>query len=274
MIVDAHVHFWNFDPVRDSWINNAMEVIRRDFLPEDLEPVLEEYEVSGCVAVQADQSEAETAFLLALAEESPIIKGVVGWIDLKSPDIEERLAGYLNEKKLKGFRHISEGEADGFLIQNDFVKGIKALQKHGYTYDILIKDHQLQEAIGLVDKVPGQVFILDHCAKPAIRTNNLAAWKKDIKIIAQNPNVHCKLSGLLTECNWNDWNEKDIFNCFDIVFDCFGTSRVLYASDWPVMLLAGNYGHWLGLVTKYTDRFAPEAIKMIFSQNTHRSYNL
>lgn len=274
MIIDAHVHFWNFDPVRDSWITERMEVIRRDFLPADLAPLLTANGVKGCVAVQADQSEQETNFLLALANQDDFIKGVVGWIDFNSPDINQKLEALSHHQKLKGFRHIAEGEATGFLVQDSFVNGIKSLKKHNYTYDVLIKHHQLQEAITLIDRVPNQPFVLDHCAKPDLTQSNLAEWQGHIKILAQNPNVYCKLSGLLTLCNWDNWKESDIFNCLDVVFDNFGTERVLFASDWPVMLLAGDYAKWLQLIKKYTERFTIPEKEMIFSKNTERYYKL
>lgn len=274
MIIDSHVHFWNFNPVRDAWITEDMNIIRSDFLPQDVAPVLQEHSVSGCIAVQADQSDIETQFLLGLAEQNPFIKGVVGWIDLKSKNIEEQLNAYSNQKKLKGFRHISEGEATGFLVQQDFISGLKALHAQGYTYDVLIKQHQLQEAIKMTETLPDLPFILDHCAKPNLKSNDISAWKGHIKIIAQNPNVHCKLSGLLTQGNWQNQNEKEIFNCLDVVFESFGSSRILYGSDWPVMLLAGNYSNWLHLITKYTNQFTAAEKIMIFFKNAERFYKL
>ena len=274
MIIDSHVHFWNFDPVRDAWITDDMKVIQRDLLPADIEPVLMRNKVSGCIAVQAGQSYTETDFLLALAKNNAFIKGVVGWADFKSVDINERLSGYTGEVKLKGFRHISEGESAGFLIQPDFLSGLKTLHDHGYTYDILIQQHQLQEAIALVDALPHQPFVLDHCGKPNLKQNDIAGWKEHIKIIAQNTNVHCKMSGLLTQCHWQDWNAKEIHDCLDVVFNSFGPGRVLFGSDWPVMLLAGNYGQWLQLVTAYTKQFSTEEKQMIFSKNAERFYKL
>jgi len=274
MIIDSHVHFWKFDPIRDAWITNDMAVIRRDFYPQDIHPELIANKVDGCIAIQADQSDAETEFLLALAEENPFIKGVVGWTDLKNEDIEKQLEDYSPFNKIKGFRHVCEGLPEGFLVDDTFVNGIKALQKHGYTYDILIRQHQLTEAIALIDKVPEQKFILDHCGKPDLKANQISGWEEHIKVIAQNPHVYCKLSGLLTQSHWHNCNEKDIFNCLDTIFENFGTSRVLFGSDWPVMLLAGNYTQWLTMIQKYTARFPAEAQSNIFSGNAVRFYNL
>jgi L-fuconolactonase len=274
MIIDSHVHFWKFDPMRDSWITDDMSVIGRDFYPQDIHPELSANYVDGCIAVQAVQNYGETEFLLALAEENPFIKGVVGWVDLKSHGIEAQLQHCSTIKKLKGFRHIAEGHPEGFLIGDAFVNGIKALQQYGHTYDILIRQHQLAEAIALVDKVPEQPFILDHCGKPDLKDNAISGWEAHIKIIAQNPNVHCKLSGLLTQCHWHNWAQADIYNCLDIIFENFGTGRVLFGSDWPVMLLAGNYTQWLTLIKKYTARFSAEEQENIFSGNATQFYNL
>jgi len=274
MIIDSHVHFWNYDRVRDSWITEDMNVIRRDFLPEDIAHILARNEVSGCIAVQADQSETETQFLLNLTDKNNFIKGVVGWADLKNQEIERQLEDYSGIKKLKGFRHISEGETEGFLVQRAFINGVKALHQYGFTYDILIKQHQLSEAIDLVDKVPGQPFVLDHCGKPDIKGNNILGWAENIKVIAQNPDVYCKLSGLLTQCHWQNWGEKEIFNCLDIIFDNFSERRVLFGSDWPVMLLSGSYTQWLDLIKKYTSDFPEKHKENIFGGNASRFYNL
>ncbi|WP_020215035.1 amidohydrolase family protein [Flavobacterium rivuli] len=274
MIIDSHVHFWNFDPLRDTWITEDMKVISRDFLPGDVEPIFKENAVSGCIAVQADQSASETQFLLKLAGQNPFIKGVVGWIDLKNLHIEDELINYSAYKKLKGFRHISEGEGTGFLVQEDIINGLKALQKYNYTYDILIKQHQLKEAITLTETLPEMTFILDHCAKPDLKQDDCTSWKSHIKIISQNPNVYCKLSGLLTQCDWNNWNEKEIFNCLDVVFENFGSSRILFGSDWPVMLLAGNYSQWLDLIKKYTNQFTQIDKENIFCKNAEHFYKL
>jgi len=274
MIIDSHIHFWNFDPLRDAWITEDMNIIRKDFLPDDVKPLFDKNGISGCIAVQADQSDDETKFLLQLAQENYFIKGVIGWVDLKNPEIDKTLSGYQENKKLKGFRHISEGELPGFLTQPDIIRGITSLHKYGYTYDILIKQHQLKEAISLTKTLPDQQFILDHCGKPNLKNDDITLWKQQLKIIAQNPNVYCKLSGLLTQCNWNDWNEKEIYDCLDTVFENFGTNRVLFGSDWPVMLLAGSYSKWLRLVSKYTDRFTGEEIENIFYKNAELFYKL
>jgi L-fuconolactonase len=273
-VIDSHVHFWQFDAVRDAWITPDMQVIRRDFYPAHIAPLLNENNIAGIVAVQADQSDTETAFLLQLAKENPFIKGVVGWIDLTHRDIEDRLLAYKNEPNLRGFRHIAEGEADGFLTRNDVVRGIGLLGNHGFTYDILVRHHRLHDAIGLSEKLPAQPFMLDHCAKPALRTNQTENWATALKELAQNPNIYCKLSGLLTESHWHNCDEKSIYNCLDVVFDAFSTQRVAFGSDWPVMLLAGNYSQWLKMVQNYIAGFTPQEQENILHKNAERFYNL
>lgn len=274
MIIDAHVHFWNFHPVKDSWITSNMEVIRKDFLPADLESCFLDHQVEGCIAVQADQSEAETNFLLTEAESNAIIKGVVGWIDFLAPDIEERLIHFSQFKKLKGFRHIAQAEKKGFLLQKQFLEGLELLDQYNFTYDILLKADQLDDAIKLVEKLPHQAFVLDHCGKPDIKNKNTALWKDQLRMLAQNSNVHCKVSGLITEADWNNWNEQEIFNCLDVAFEHFGVGRLLFGSDWPVMLLAGNYTKWLQLLKLYAEQFTEAERNSFFSENTKAFYKI
>ncbi|POY35743.1 amidohydrolase [Solitalea longa] len=274
MAIDAHVHFWKFDPVRDSWIDGTMQVIRRDFYPADLAPVFTENGISGCIAVQADQSEAETEFLLSLAHEHSFIKGIVGWIDFKHDNIAKRLAHYSSTKLIKGWRHIAQAEPSGFLINERFLNGLSLLKQYNYTYDILIQHKQLTDAIKLVDRLPEQAFIIDHCAKPNIKNNELEEWKKHLKVLAQNPNVYCKLSGLMTEAQWNNWTPEQVVKYIDAVFNTFDINRIVFASDWPVMLLAGNYPQWKKLIEKYMAQFNAEERDLVFSQNATRFYNL
>jgi len=274
MIIDSHVHFWKFDPVRDAWITEEMTVIRKDFLPEDFSLHLKENSIEGCIAVQADQSDEETNFLVNLAKENPFIKGVVGWIDLTSDKLEESLQKYQSEKLIKGFRHIAEGEEIGFLLQKNVFNGIAALHQNGYTFDILLRQDQLSDAAKLSEKLPDQPFILDHCGKPDLRTNDLKDWKFNITELAKNPNIYCKISGLLTQGNWNNIDEKTIFEILDFIFSQFGIKRVVFGSDWPVMLLGGNYALWLELISKYVSQFSKEEQQLFFSGNAVEFYKL
>jgi L-fuconolactonase len=273
MVIDAHQHFWRFNPVRDAWITEEMSVIRRDFLPDDLAPELNACGVDATIAVQADQSEAETEFLLGLAEGNPRIAGVVGWVDLRSPHIESRMEHFSKFKKFTGVRHVAQVEPDDrFLVRPEFVRGVSLLKRFGLTYDILIYPRQLPAAIELVGKLPGQKFVIDHLAKPEIRAKKLTPWAAQMRELAANPNVYCKLSGMVTEADWKNWKPEDFDLYLEAVFDAFGAKRLMFGSDWPVCLVAASYATVKNVVASYVDRHAPEAKSAIFGENAQRFY--
>jgi L-fuconolactonase len=272
--IDSHQHFWKFDPVRDSWITDDMNVIQRDFLPDDLAPVLEKNEIDGCVSVQADQSENETQFLLELASTTDFIKGVVGWVDLRSPQLNQRLQYYSDFKKLKGFRHITQSEPSGFLRGEEFSKGIRALKNFNFTYDILIYPHQIQDAIGLVKQHPDQKFVVDHLAKPVIREKEFISWSTSMKTLASFDHVSCKISGMVTEAMWDRWTIEDFKPYLDLIIQHFGTTRVMYGSDWPVCLVAASYQKQLNIVEEYLHPFSTSEKHKIMGENAIRFYNL
>ena len=274
MRIDSHQHFWKFDPIRDAWIDASMEKIARDFLPEDLKPLLDQSKIDGCVAVQADQSETETEFLLDFAGRYGFVKGVVGWVDLRSPQLSERLEHYCNNSFFKGVRHIVQAEKDGFMLQESFLKGIQQLKDFNLTYDILIFPHQLEEAVALVKKNPEQAFVLDHIAKPYIKDKKIDQWAKHINQLAAHQNVNCKLSGLLTEADWNHWQEEDFTAYLTVIMEAFGTDRLMYGSDWPVCLLAGSYPHVVRIVENFISSLSTDDQKKIMGQNAHHFYNL
>jgi L-fuconolactonase len=275
MRIDAHQHFWKFDPVRDNWITEDMAIIRRDFLPDDLAPLLRDNRIDGCVAVQADGSEEETDFLLELAQQHAFIKGVVGWVDLQSADIEERLEHYSSFPLLKGFRHILQDEPQrDLMLTPAFIRGIATLQRHHFTYDLLIHPDQISFAQTLAARFPGQPFVVDHLAKPPIKTGATAGWKEDIEALAGHPNVCCKLSGFVTEADWKDWQEADFEPYFDIVLNAFGPDRLLFGTDWPVCLLAADYEEVLNMVTGYIDRLSESERAAIMGGNATRFYKL
>jgi L-fuconolactonase len=274
MRIDSHQHFWKFDPIRDAWIDASMEKIARDFLPEDLKPLLDQSKIDGCVAVQADQSETETDFLLDLAGRYDFVKGVVGWVDLRSPQLSERLEHYCNNSFFKGVRHIVQAEKDGFMLQESFLKGIQQLKDFNLTFDILIFPHQLEEAVALVKKNPEQAFVLDHIAKPYIKDKKIDQWAKHINQLAAHQNVYCKLSGLLTEADWNHWQEEDFTAYLTVIMEAFGTDRLMYGSDWPVCLLAGSYPHVVRIVENFISSLSTDDQKKIMGQNAHHFYNL
>jgi L-fuconolactonase len=272
--IDSHQHFWIFDPVRDSWIDESMQRIQRDFLPEDLFPALEKNQFAGCVAVQADQTETQTHFLLDLAKQNDFIKGVVGWVDLLDKNIPERLEFFSNEKKLKGFRHVVQGEADDFMLRTDFRNGIKALKAFDYTYDILIFHRQLPAAIDLANRFPNQAFVLDHIAKPDIKSGDIQSWKKNITELAKAKNVMCKISGMVTEANWKTWTPDDLKPYLDVVFENFTPDRLMFGSDWPVCLVASEYDVVVKTLEDYIAQLPIEQQEMIWSGNAKKFYKL
>ena len=275
MIIDAHQHFWHYDPTRCAWITDAMAMLRRDFLPSDLEPELAQNGVDACVLVQVEQSERETEFLLQLGDRSEKIAGVVGWIDLASLNIVEKLRQYTRFKKLRGFRHIVQDEPDDrFLLREEVVRGVQALNDFGYTYDILIYPKQLPAAVELVLRLPEQRFVVDHLAKPMIRENILEPWASQMRAIAKFPNVYCKVSGLVTEAKWESWEEKDFWPYLDVVCEAFGAKRLMFGSDWPVCLLASNYSEVKQLIECYAQNFSSLEREQIFGGTAAHFYGL
>jgi L-fuconolactonase len=252
-----------------------MGVLKRDFLPEQLASELDANKMDASIAVQADQSEQETLFLLDLAKRSRRIAGVVGWVDLVSPRLDHRLKLLSQFEKLRGVRHVAQSEPDDrFLVRPDFTRGISRLQKFGFTYDILIYPKQLPAAIELVAKFPKQRFVLDHLAKPEIKTKNIAAWATLMGSMGRNPNVYCKLSGLVTEADWRCWSPANFDPLLDVVFEAFGVDRLMFGSDWPVCLLAASYKQVKDIIGDFVERKAPKAKEKIFGANAVRFYDL
>jgi L-fuconolactonase len=275
MNIDSHQHFWRYDAVRDAWITDSMAVLKRDFLPEHLAPELAANGMDASIAVQADQSESETTFLLGLAEKNSRIAGVVGWVDLRSPDLERRLEHFSRFPKLRGFRHIAQSEPeDRFLAQKQFVAGVAQLRTFGFTYDILVYPKQLPAAIELASRLPDQRFVVDHLAKPEIKGAKIAPWAAQIKNIAQNKNVFCKLSGLVTEADWKRWKADDFRPYLDVIFEAFSPERLMFGSDWPVCLLAATYRQVKQLITDYVQSLSPPSQQNIFGGNALRFYGL
>lgn len=273
MRLDAHQHFWHYDPVKDGWITDGMSVLKRDFLPEHLMPELAAHGLGGCIAVQADQSEKETLFLLELAEDYPAIRGVVGWADLRNENCAAQLEYFSQFARLCGFRHIVQAEPDDdFMLREDFLRSIGYLTEFHFTYDILIYPRQLGAAIKLVETYPDQPFVIDHIAKPLIKDKVLTPWEQQIKVIATNPNVYCKVSGLITEADWHAWQPDDFKPYLDIVFAAFGIDRIMFGSDWPVCLLAGSYQRVIELIEDYTRGFTAEEKEKTFGLNAMRFY--
>lgn len=273
MLIDSHIHFWNYNKIKDAWITDDMKVLQQNFLPVNLEAIINENGIDGVVAVQANQSETETFFLNDLAKANPFIKAVIGWVDLRSEAAEERLNYFSQFPIIKGWRHIVQAEPEGFLLDNDFLRGINLLGKYGYTYDILIYPNQLKETLAFIQQFPHQKFVIDHCAKPLLKTKEIAEWKMWMNEIAAHPYVFCKVSGLLTEANWNNWTEADFTAYLDTVFGAFGTHRILFGSDWPVINLAGNYSGWKKIIENYLQSFSEEEQQKVFGGNAQAFYN-
>lgn len=275
MTIDAHQHFWKYNPTNHSWIDDSMAIIRKDFLPIDLKKIYQTNGIEGCVAVQVDQTLEETDFLLELAKENDFIKGIVGWVDFQAATIDKVLQAYKANKKLKGFRHIVQGEPDhNFLLRPQFLEGISLLEKHDYTYDILVLPHQLLATLEFVRKFPNQKFVIDHIAKPYIKDGFYDGWEVLMTQIAKQPNVYCKLSGMITEADFNHWTPEQMEPYMKLVLEVFGTKRVLFGSDWPVCLVAGNYEKVKELVTNFIITLSETEQADIMGNNAVKFYNL
>ncbi len=266
MRIDAHQHFWTYNTEDYGWIED--ERIQRDFGPQDLKPLLEQHHIDGCVLVQVNQTEEETQHFHQIALENEIVKAVVGWTDLFSPALEERLQEYKKLPKVKGFRHIVQGEPVGFMKNPEFVKGVKLLGKYGFTYDILIYPTQMKDAVHLVRECPDVTFILDHLAKPYIREQKVQPWANYMKELGSFPNLYCKVSGMVTEAA-KLWRREDFQIYMDFALASFGMERLMYGSDWPVCLSAADYSTQLALVEGNFNRH-----EGIFGLNAIKAYGI
>jgi len=275
MRIDSHQHFWKFDPVRDSWITDDMAIIQKDFLPKDFQPDLKKNNFDGSVVVQSDQSEDENEFQLRNAEENSFVKGVVGWVDLQAKDIEEQLAQFSSFNKMKGFRHVLQGETDrSLMLKPEFMNGISKLERFNFTYDILVYADQLKYIPEFVGAFITQKFVIDHLAKPRIKDREISDWKKEIEEIARFENVSCKISGMVTEADWKNWKQDDFIPYIDAVIEAFGPHRIMYGSDWPVCLVAASYEQMLGIVEEYFSSFSETEQELFFGRNATQFYNL
>jgi len=275
MRVDAHQHFWRYDAREYGWIDDSMAALRRDFLPADLRLELEGNGFQGCVAVQARQTLDETRWLLELAERNPFILGVVGWVDLRSPGVGFELEALAYESKLVGVRHVVQSEPDGrFLLQPEFLCGISMLEEFDLAYDILIYAKHLPVAAEFVARFPRQRFVLDHLAKPPIKSGAIDVWARGIQEVASFPNVYCKVSGLVTEAEWQEWKAEDMRPYLDVALECFGPSRLMIGSDWPVCTVAGSYSRVMDVVKDYLRKFSAEERDAVLGGNAATFWRL
>ena len=274
MIIDSHQHFWNYDPQTHAWIDDSMRSIRKDFTPADLQKVYEQNNIEGCVTVQVDQAETETMTLIENAKQYSFIKGIVGWVDLRSEKIIERLEFFRQFPILKGFRHIVQAEPVDFLHNEDFRHGISKLRPYNYTYDILVYPHQLKAATEFAAAFPEQKFVLDHLAKPYIKKQLTDEWKRDLNQLAAFDNAWCKISGMVTEADWHNHSYNDFAPYMEAAIEAFGIDRIMFGSDWPVCLLADSYENVLSIVTEFFKSFSKQEKEKVFALNAIQFYNL
>jgi L-fuconolactonase len=273
MIIDAHQHFWHYDPREYAWIDDRMEALRRDFMPDDLVPHLDQAGVDATIAVQTRQTREETDWLLRLAEAHPFIAGVVGWTDLRADAVEASVERLRHQPRLAGIRHIVQSEPDDrFLLDPAFGRGIAALGGVGLPYDILIYPRHLPVAAEFVSRFPSQTFVLDHLAKPEIRNGAIDEWACDLRRLAGAPNVWCKLSGLVTEADWQSWTPQQIQPYLDVAFESFGAERLIAGSDWPVCTLAADYSRTMAVVRDYLGRLSSIERAAVLGGNAEEVY--
>ena len=275
MKIDSHHHFWKYDPVEYSWMNEDMGILKSDHLPTDLKKEIDAAGIDGVVSIQASQSMKETDDLLRYAAEEDFVKGVVGWFPLADDRVGESLAKYAENPWLKGVRHVVQDEPDDrFILGEDFNRGITLLKEFNLVYDILIYERQLAPSIEFVDRHPELVFVLDHVAKPRIRGGAMEPWADLMRQMAERPNVSCKLSGMATEADWANWTESQLIPYLDVALEVFGPDRLMFGSDWPVARLAVEYGPWVKLMTTYLSKLSPSEQAAIWGENAIQAYKL
>jgi L-fuconolactonase len=275
MIIDAHQHFWLYEPAEYGWIDDEMALLRRDFRPSDLQMEMSKAGVDAALAVQARQSLAETEWLLKLASSFPFICGVVGWVPLAAPDVERHLEEFSNNSALKGVRHVVQDEPNEYFLNDDrFNAGVAALRRFDLTYDLLIYDRQLPRAIEFVDRHPHQQFILDHLAKPLVSKKSGRPWATHICELGQRENVACKISGLATQARSKGWNDEDLEPYLNTVLEAFGKRRLMFGSDWPVCLMATSYVRWYETIDRWAEPLTTDERKWLFGKSAMKVYKI
>lgn len=273
--IDAHHHFWRYDPLEYDWIDDDMKVIRRDFLPEELKTEIAAVGIEGVVSVQAQQTLEETRWLLKMADQHEFIRGVVGWVPLVSDKVKDELTVFAASPKLKAVRHVLQAEPDeNYMLRPDFNEGVSSLHQFGLAYDILILERHLPQTIQFVDRHPGQAFVLDHIAKPRIREKLLSPWRENISELARRENVYCKLSGLVTEADYRCWIPEQIQPYMEIILEAFGPRRIMFGSDWPVCLVACGYRRWYEAVYEFAESLSTSERARIFGETAVEAYKL
>jgi len=274
--VDSHHHLWNYSAEAYGWINESMQVLRRDYTPDDLRREMEGTHIDYAVSVQARQTLEETLFLIDHARHHPWIRGVVGWVPLSDPQIASSLERLRNESLLKGVRHVVQDEPDPeFFDRPEFNAGVSLLKEYDWTYDLLIFGRQLPMTLRFVDRHPQQRFVLDHIAKPVIAKAAWDdAWEKGFRELAKRPNVFCKFSALVTEVRDPDWSVDSLRRYWDVALEAFGAQRLMFGSDWPVCLLRASYADWVATVSMYASELSAAEQSQFWSENADHAYRL
>ncbi|MFC3415266.1 amidohydrolase family protein [Algoriphagus hitonicola] len=274
MNIDSHQHFWKYDPKRHGWIDERMKQIRKDFLPGDLKPHLDSNQIHGCIAVQAEESLEETDFLLDLADKHSWIAGIVGWTDLAASDLDLILDQNSKQPKLKGFREVLQSRDVEYFLRPEFIQGLKKIYQKGYSYDLLIYPNQLLDALQLIKKCGENRIVIDHLAKPKIKSGIWRDWKKNLKPFSEREYIYCKLSGMVTEADWKNWTYEDLIPYMEIALELFGPDRLMFGSDWPVCLLAGEYEQIFEIVNTFTDSLSNSEKARISGQTAQEFYQI
>jgi L-fuconolactonase len=273
--IDAHHHLWRYNAAEYGWLDDDMRALRRDFLPKDLVPELAAAGIDGTIAVQARQTMDETRWLLDMADECDAIRGVVGWAPIAGEDFPGVMEEFEHRTKLKGLRHVIQGEPDeNYILRADFNSGILAMQGSGLVYDILIYERHLPQTIEFVDEYPDQAFVLDHIAKPRIGARMMQPWADNLHELALRQNVWCKVSGMVTEADWKSWTPETLRPYLDVVVDAFGADRLIAGSDWPVCLVATEYARWFDVLHTYFAGFSESERNAIFGGTATDVYQL
>jgi L-fuconolactonase len=273
--IDSHHHLWRYNATDYVWMDERMVSLRRDFLPEDLERTAGVSGIEGSVVVQARQSVEETEFLLTLAATTPVIRGVVGWVDLRSPVVQRDLERFSANPLLRGVRHVIHDEPDErFILGRAFRAGIELLRRYGLTYDLLLRPPHLPHAVAVVEAMPDQPFVIDHIAKPDILRATLEPWREGMRALAAHENVFCKISGMVTEADWETWRYEELAPYMEAVLELFGPERIMFGSDWPVCTLAADYGRVVGIVERFIEPLTPDEKEAIMGRTAQRFYGL
>ena len=275
MIIDSHQHFWQVGRFDYPWMSSDLGVLYRDYLPPVLEPILQANGVEKTVLVQASNSVEESRWLLELADQYPFIAGVVGWVDLRSEHVDAQLAELADHSKFKGVRHLVESEpANDWLVQPEVLRGLKQLAESDLSYDLLVHPRHLCHVRRVAAECPDLRLVIDHMAKPAIGRGEFDDWSKQFRPLAEFANMHCKLSGLVTEANWSNWRVDDLRPYVDCALESFGPERLMFGSDYPVCLLAASYERVLDSFQEALKDLADSERTMILSKSATKFYRL